>query len=180
MNVAGKVLLVFLEAGLNKVLEYNDAFYESDSIPCSGLGGVLVSPTGELAEYFSEEVSCDVAAAMGHGQKGSIIFEAELLAAWIALKFWCHAVSNAMLVFYVDNDAVRGAFASSSTRSGFTGHLLEKLNILEERMQIKVWISRVPTFCNIADSPSRFDCKWLETKKCKRQRLFINLDSLRD
>ncbi len=160
-------------------LIFTDAFYESDSIPCAGLGGVLVSPGGELTEYFSEEVSNELAVAMGHGQKGTIIFEAELLAVWIALKFWCHAVKNAMLVFYVDNDALRGACAASSARAGFTGHVLEKLNLLEEQMQINVWVSRVPTFCNVADDPSRFNCEWLEMKQCKRIRGHINLESLK-
>ena len=159
-------------------LIFTDAFY--DSSPCSELGGVLITPGGKLVEYFSEEVSDDVAVAMGHGQKGTIIFEAELLAVWIALKMWCHHAENAMLVFYVDNDALRGAYAASSTRSGFTGHVLEKPNLLEEQMQINVWISRVPTFCNVADDPSRFNCQWLEDNQCKRKRQHINLESLRN
>ena len=158
---------------------FTDAFYGSDATPCAGLGGVLVSPGGEFIEYFSEEVCNELAVAMGHGHKGTIIFEAELLAVWIAMKFWSRVVKNAMLVFYVDNDALRGAYAASSTRAGFTGHVLEKLNLLEEQLQINVWVSRVPTFCNIADDPSRFKCEWLEMKQCKRIRECINMESLK-
>lgn len=160
-------------------LIFTDAFYEKESTPCSGLGGVLISPNGTPIEYFSEEVRDEVAIAMGHGHKGTVIFEAELLAVCIALKLWCDLVKNAMLVFYVDNDALRGAYAASSTRAGFTGHVLEKLNLLEEQMRINIWVSRVPTFCNIADDPSRFNCAWLDSTNCKRRRQCINLDSLR-
>ena len=31
---------------------FTDAFYEADSDPCSGVGGVLVSPTREILDFF--------------------------------------------------------------------------------------------------------------------------------
>jgi len=45
-----------------------------------GVGGVLVSPSKNVLEFFSEALSDDFAIPMGHGSTGTIIFEAELLA----------------------------------------------------------------------------------------------------
>lgn len=54
---------------------FTDAFYESDSHPCSGVGGVLISPSGKVLEFFSEALSNDLAVSMGHGSKGTIILK---------------------------------------------------------------------------------------------------------
>lgn len=153
---------------------FTDAFYESESHPCSGVGGVLVSPSGDALEFFSEALSDDLAVSMGHGSKGTIIFEAELLAIWVTIKLWSKFFTNAELVIYVDNDAVRGAYAASITRTGIVGRLLECLNRSEENLHFNVWVARVPTKCNIADKPSRFEidellemgAKHVKTKLC--------------
>lgn len=115
---------------------------------------------------------------MGHGVKGTIIFEAELLAVWIAMKSWSQMIAGSMVVIFVDNDSVRGAYAASTTRSGFAGKLIENLNHLEEESCINIWVARVPTRCNIADPPSRFDCKMFEEMNTKRLLQTINFESL--
>ena len=158
---------------------FTDAFYEASSDVVAGAGGVIVSPYGTIDEYFSEPVDLQLAVMMGHGTKGTIIFEAELLAVWIAVKLWHHGFSDSMLVVYVDNDALRGAYAASTTRSGLVGKLLEALNIIEENFNIHVWVARVPTKCNVADRPSRFDCSFLEECKARRTRIDLNFDVLR-
>lgn len=116
---------------------FTGAFYEPTAVVVSGAGGVIVSPSGKVDEYFSEPIDNDLATIMGHGTKGSVIFEAELLAVWTAVKLWHVRFSNLMLVVYVDNDALRGAYAASTTRTGFVGRLLEALNVIEERFKIQ-------------------------------------------
>ena len=95
------------------------------------------------------------------------------------MKAWKHKLAGSMVIFYVDNDSVRGAYAASTTRSGFVGKLIENLNILEEEFCINIWIARVPTKCNIADPPSRFDCSIFEKLSAKRIQLDIDIESLR-
>ena len=121
----------------------------------------------------------DLAVSLGHGTKGTIIFEAELLAVWIAVKTWCKFFANSLLVIYVDNDSVRGAYAASTHRAGAIGRLLERLNRTEENLQVDVWIARVPTKCNIADKPSRFEITELLNIGAKRVSCNLNLDALR-
>ena len=158
---------------------FTDAFYEQEAQPCAGTGGVLISPMGQILEFFSEALHDDLAVSLGHGTKGTIIFEAELLAVWIAVKTWCKFFANSLLVIYVDNDSVRGAYAASTHRAGATGRLLERLNRTEENLQVDVWIARVPTKCNIADKPSRFDITELLNIGAKRVSCNLNLDALR-
>ena len=128
---------------------------------------------------WSEFEFIEAATKAGHPRSGTIIFEAELLAVWIAMKAWKHKLAGSMVIFYVDNDSVRGAYAASTTRSGFVGKLIENLNILEEEFCINIWIARVPTKCNIADPPSRFDCSIFEKLSAKRIQLDIDIESLR-
>ena len=59
-------------------LVFTDAFYEKDAEICVGLGGVLINAFGEIVEYFSEPAEPSLCSLMGHGEKGTIIFEAEL------------------------------------------------------------------------------------------------------
>ena len=160
-------------------LIFTDAFYDAALEPNSGAGGVIVSPTGYIEEYFSEPVEEQLSVMMGHGTKGTIIFEAELLALWAAVKIWHERFKNSMLVVYVDNDALRGAYAASTTRAGFVGKLLESLNLIEEEFNIHVWVARVPTKCNIADSPSRFECEHLEMCNATKRHIRLNIDVLR-
>lgn len=158
---------------------FTDAFYEKDAKVCVGLGGVLINSCVEIVEYFSEPAEADLCVLMGHGEKGTIIFEAELLAVWIAMKAWKHMLAGSMIVFYVDNDSVRGAYAASTTRCGFVGKLIENLNIFEEEFHINIWVARVPTRCNIADPPSRFDCSIFERLSAKRIFPKITIESLK-
>lgn len=139
----------------------------------------MISPSGKVLEFFSEALNDDLAVAMGHGSKGTIIFEAELLAVWAAIKLWKKFFTNAQLVIYVDNDAVRGAYAASISRTGIVGRLLELLNQTEELLHFNVWVARVPTKCNIADKPSRFEIDDLLKLGAKQIPIDLQMDTLR-
>ena len=158
---------------------FTDAFYEQESNPCAGAGGVLISPNGRVLEFFSEALHEDLALSLGHRTKGAIIFESELLAVWVAVKAWCKFFANSLLVIYVDNDSVRGAYAASTYRAGAVGRLLERLNQTEENLQVDVWVARVPTKCNIADKPSRFETSELLDIGARQITFNLNLDALR-
>ena len=169
-----------ISAKLGKTwLIFTDAFYEASADVVAGAGGVIVSPSGVVEEYFSEPIDLQLAQMMGHETKGTIIFESELLAVWAAIKLWHVRFSDSMLVVYVDNDALRGAYAASTSRVGIAGKMFELLNITEEENNIHIWVARVPTRCNIADKPSRFDCSDLERCRALRRQLKLNLDVLR-
>ena len=116
-------------------LIFTDAFYEASADVVAGAGGVLISPSGIIDECFSEPIDMQLSRMMGHETKGTIIFEAELLAVWVAIKLWHVRFSDSMLVVYVDNDALRGAYAASTSRVGIVGKMFELLNVTEEKQE---------------------------------------------
>ena len=63
--------------------------------------------------------------------------------------------------FYVDNEAAKAACvrAWGSTRLG--NSLVKHICVCEVLHKISPWYSRVPSFSNPADAPSRGDTEWL-------------------
>lgn len=138
-------------------LIFTDASYDADCTNPVGLGCVLVNPCG-IPVRFMQETPCEQQLKMlGHGEKGTIIFEAEMFALLLALRKWKSFFSGRQLVAYVDNDAVRCAIASSSGHSGVVAEMIKEINHIEEEVGALLWIARVPTKSNISDDPSRGD-----------------------
>ena len=94
------------------------------------------------------------------------------------MRLWGRKLAGSMVIVYVDNDSLRGAYAASTTRCGFVGKLIENLNVTEELYCINIWVARVPTRCNIADPPSRFDCSIFEGLKTNRIVPLTGIESL--
>ena len=126
-----------------------------------GIGCVLVNPSGTPVRFMQEVPDDPLLKALGHNEKGAIIFEAEMFALLLALRRWQAHFSGRQLVAYVDNDAVRCAVASSSGHHGVTKRMIKKINEIEDDSGALLWIARVPTKSNISDDPSRGDSKAL-------------------
>ena len=162
-------------------LIFTDASYEkSDKIPV-GLGCVLVNPSGTPVRFIQEAPDSVQLKKLGHGSKGTIIFEAEMLALLLALRKWQQYFSGRQLVVYVDNDAVRCAIASSSGHTGVVGDMIREINHIEEHACALLWIARVPTKSNISDDPSRGDSSALTSSGAIRDfvQVVVNDDSLK-
>ena len=97
------------------------------------------------------------------------IFEIELLPVWISLTLWEGYLSNTQCVFYLDNEAAKGALIKGATDAGSGTRLVHAFVVSEMNLQIKVWFSRVPTSSNIADAPSRMSFE--ELSNVRRQRI---------
>lgn len=138
-------------------LIFTDASYEPDSEHPVGIGCVLVNPSGAAVRYIQEVPEERLLKTLGHKEKGTIIFEAEMFAVLLAMRKWRDHFSGRQLVIYVDNDAVRGAIASSSGHTGVAGKMISEINEIEESSRALLWIARVPTKSNISDDPSRGD-----------------------
>ena len=85
------------------------------------------------------------------------MFELELLPIVAALYVWEATLKHCQSVFYLDNEAARGALISGSTQSVSGSWLVRTFTVNEMHGQLKVWFARVPTSSNIADKPSRLD-----------------------
>ena len=85
------------------------------------------------------------------------IFEPELLPVWCSLCLWEDFIKNSQCVFYLDNEAARGALVNGATTTPSGQVLIQEFVLREMNSQVRVWFSRVPTSSNIADKPSRQD-----------------------
>lgn len=149
---------------------FTDASYEQDESrrPTAGFGGVLVSPPGKPTNFFSLELSGDDLEKLNPAGKKTAIFQCEFFAVLVALSLWQKKLTNRQVVVYVDNDGVRDVLISCST-SDPVGHvLLTKVLELEGTLALSSWFTRVPSKSNIADDPSRGECKGLIASQARQ------------
>eukprot|EP00435_Cladocopium_sp_Y103_P040568 s1901_g11.t1 len=133
---------------------YTDASFDPE-LQTGGLGGVLVNFAGEVVAWFGIAMNADSCRLLGAADKGTIIYEMELLAAVLATALWCEEESEDLHVFFGDNDGVRFSLIRASA-SGVVGQGLMEFQLqLEARNGIRSWYARVPTEANISDFPSR-------------------------
>ena len=153
---------------------FSDGACEGEAIKEGSIGAVLVSPCGIACEFFAEEVPKPwMDAFLSFSQHP--IFELELLPVWISLLEWEGHLSNAQCVFYLDNEAAKGALIKGATDAGSGASIVQAFVVAEMRCQVKVWFSRVPTSSNIADGPSRMSLGDLEARKVWRRRVDWNM-----
>ena len=127
---------------------YTDASFEP-SAGCGGLGAVLVDAKSHVLAWFGVALDSETCASMGAQQKGTIIYELELLAAVLALQLWSFGDGDDLVVHFGDIEGVR--FASGN----FGEFLMEHFLKLEALPGTRTWFARVPTEANLTDFPSR-------------------------
>jgi hypothetical protein len=133
---------------------YTDASFESgESAGC--LGGVLVNEAGNVCSWFSVIVDCDMCALLGAGDKGTIIYELELLATVVATDLWYEDHCTDFHVHFGDNDGVRFSLIRACGAGEIAQNLMGYYLRLESKKCSRTWFARVPTEANISDFPSR-------------------------
>ena len=73
----------------------------------------------------------------------------------IAVALWGIELKGRQCVFYLDNDAVRAAFIKGNSCSLASSIFMDEFVCAELNLQLKCWFSRVPSYFDIADDPSR-------------------------
>eukprot|EP00435_Cladocopium_sp_Y103_P025849 s3652_g6.t1 len=145
---------------------YTDASFEPESAT-GGLGGVLVDSGGAVKFWFGlmlDETTCRL---LGAADKGTIIYELELLASILALSLWHGDKGDELNVHFGDNDGVRFSLIKA-TAAGSVGQLLMEYHLkLEALADSRTWFARVPTEANIGDYPSRNVAHPLLTQECE-------------
>ena len=112
-------------------------------------------------------------------------------------------MQNSQCIFYIDNEAAKGALTNGATSTTCGKQLIQdfviremrlhfffspnafmasarSFNIREMRLQVKVWFSRVRTASNVADKPSGLDTNELDalTDPVDWQVLWSKLESM--
>ena len=141
---------------------FTDACFEPDrkNWQC-GLGGIIYNSDGTAVQAFSFSLSASQIDMLGGAVKQTIIFEAELLALIVSFVLWKNLVSNAPVVFYVDNNSARDVAISANSRSKLIAGLVEQLLKVEDISSSFCWFARVPSPSNPADDPSRGEVQGL-------------------
>ena len=133
---------------------YSDASYEQGN-KTGGIGGVLVNEQGECVSWFGFSVDSKTCPELGASAKDTIIYELELFAGVLALKFWNSKISCGLQVWFGDTEAVRFSLIKGSAE-GDVAQTLMRIHLEHEALNSsQAWFARVPTEANISDFPSR-------------------------
>ena len=121
-----------------------------------GVGAVLVLPEG--MSFFGCFVPPRVVELWSDGgEKTMMINQAELLPALLARRTWRRELQSARLIHFLDNDGCRDALVRGYSPVRHSARLVGATLLLDAKLSILSWFTRVPSFSNIADGPSRMD-----------------------
>eukprot|EP00435_Cladocopium_sp_Y103_P010027 s5260_g2.t1 len=133
---------------------FTDGSYEPSSFPPAVIGAVLVSPHGQVIEFFGEYTHDSLIEALLKEFEHPI-YELEILPLVVAVAVWKKYITGAMTVFYLDNEAAKSAFIQGTAATNASKILLKQFTCLEAALKLYPWFGRVPTASNPADPPSR-------------------------
>ena len=135
---------------------FTDASYEGlPGAERCGMGGILFDSVGQPLKFFSLELSRPQRVILGEGRASTIIFEAELCAAILAMVLWKVELHGRPVVFYVDNNSSRDVLISGMARNKVAIALTKLYLTVESLARCFPWFTRVPSPSNCADPHSR-------------------------
>lgn len=155
---------------LSTFIVFTDGACEGSDVKAGGVGGVLVDPCGRILRHFSEHVPVAYMAKLLSDSENPI-YELELLPIYLAMVLWRKFFSGMQTVFYLDNDAARASLCRAQGSTDNAVLTMENIIIIEDSECLKTWYARVPTHSNIADDPSRHECKALEQMGSVRHKI---------
>ena len=133
---------------------FTDGAYEPTSDIPASIGGVLVNSSGEVVQYFGEQVNSsllsDFEATSNHP-----IYELEVLPVLVATAVWADLIRQSQVVYYIDNEAAKSAFIQGVGFTDVAKAITSIFDNLETRLGIISWFGRVASHSNLSDGPSR-------------------------
>ena len=131
-----------------------------DGSKTGGVGGVLVSSSGQYVQHFGATIS---QSWMDYFLKHSRhpIHEIEVLLVLISFYAWNDFISSSQVLHYTDNDSCRYALMKGAGETPVAKCLVASIMEQEHKLQTKSWCGRVPSHSNPSDDPSRGSCETL-------------------
>ena len=133
-----------------------DSLYRSSSLRRRRVP-VLVDPPGWCLHFFSSSIPAHYIRKLLEKRRNPI-YELEILPLVVRLDLWGDLIRDSLVVHYIDNDAAKASLIKGYGSTDVARRLVQRSVEQEERLQLKVWFSRVPSFSNLSDGPSRNDC----------------------
>ena len=161
---------------LDFVHVYVDASFSPDGY--SGAGGLVLSSSGTLLDFFSEEIDAEFIASFKRSSQQTVIYELESLAVIVALCLFRNSILGKRVVLFTDNEGVRGNISRSRATQAVGSQLLEALGDIELQLHSRLWCERVASESNPADVLSRETV--LDWQGLKRSRCHLCGGDLRD
>ncbi|CAE7654078.1 unnamed protein product [Symbiodinium sp. CCMP2592] len=139
---------------------FTDASFEPDYT--GGLGGVLVSPSGSVAGWFSLLLKSTDIRPLLPLKAETGIGELEAIAVVLAFQFWEEHLESTECVAYLDNEGARSSLIKGCSSSWSITRICHIFAKTCESHTVLPWLARVPSCSNVADHPSRGkDCSML-------------------
>ena len=134
------------------------------------IGGVVIGLHGEPISFFSERLPDSFMQALSENSENPI-FELELLPVLASYMIWREWIRHSQIVIYIDNTGAKDVLQAATGGHGL-GHLILCECLKDENLLgLKPWFSRVPSFSNLADAPSRGDVHALLASGCSWMRV---------
>ena len=127
------------------------------------VGGLIVTPDHRVLHHFGGAVPEEVMTRLLLRSKHPI-HELELLPVLISFLIWGDLFRGAQVVHFLDNESARFALLKGVGETLVAQSLISNITRFELEKQTRSWYSRVPSFSNVADDPSRDDFHWLISK----------------
>ena len=137
---------------------FTDACYERESrdIIC-GLGGVFIDKHTGFRSFFSCSLDRCQREFLGELSKKQTIFEAETFCGVLAYLTWIKRLEHRDSTLFVDNEGTKFCLMKGTSENSLVDILCGFFAELEVLVDARCWLSRVPSYSNIAEKPSGGD-----------------------
>ena len=143
-----KTFYLFLDGACSEVCH---------DIPWSGtsVGAVLADDQGRAIKYFGHVINENLVKTWGAETQVQDVFEAEVLPYALCLLVWGSFLKGKCVFAFIDNEAAKASWISGFAYSRVARNVIHNGTVLEARLDIHPFFSRVPTYSNFGDEPSR-------------------------
>lgn len=121
--------------------------------PCR-IGGVCVEENGATSS-FSGETDSDTRLILGETHKKQIVFETETIAALVTLYIWAQKLKHKRCVLFFRQRGPKFCILKASSDNALVEFLVRLFATVEFEPCARMWMARVLSQSNIADTPSR-------------------------
>jgi hypothetical protein len=148
--VHSKPRCLSIEDLLEPIVVFTDAAADDTS---ATYGLVLFDGTSRYAA--AREIPAGLVSQWKSEVGSQIICQAELYPVILAKLKWAKKMTNRRVLFFIDNEAAKFSMIKMESPSSASRKLLKLFYNVEAENASYLWFSRVPSFSNPADLPSR-------------------------
>jgi hypothetical protein len=141
----GKPLLLFSDGAC----EYVNS---SRSISC---GATLYDPRDGALLFFGFEIPQGLGDIWASDGRKQLVTECEILPQLVARRLWSKRLTGANVLSFVDSEPAKFGLIKGLSDTRSCDILIRSIALWDSEATPWIWYSRVPSFSNIADDPSR-------------------------